>query len=171
VAIHVWTRPDVKDVLKAKRSNAVMYPASAKQPCPDGIRAPGPHHLFGLNGLGLPQVFQELVRPVLPSAHHRILVGEFTFTKIPCASPQADCGRECATTKFSGGRRLRLPLASLSVFFVSRQDRPANAHRFVCLSHKGFVQSSSICQALQPEAAIILLVPAKPKYRSGPVDQ
>ena len=66
-----------------------MYPASAKQPCPDGIRAPGPHHLFGLNGLGLPQVFQELVRPVLPSAHHRILVGEFTFTKIPCASPSS----------------------------------------------------------------------------------
>jgi len=82
--IHVWTRPDVKDVLKAKRSNAVMYPASAKLPCPDGIRAPGPHHAFGLNGLGSPQVFQELVRPVLPSVHHRILVGEFMFPKIPC---------------------------------------------------------------------------------------
>ena len=82
--IHVWTRPDVKDVLKAKRSNAVMYPASAKLPCPDGIRAPGPHHLIGLNGLGSPQVFQELVRPVLPSVHHRILVGEFMFPKIPC---------------------------------------------------------------------------------------
>lgn len=81
--IHVWTRPDVKDVLKAKRSNAVMYPASAKLPCPDGIRAPGPHHSFGLPGLGFPQVFQELVRPVLPSVHHRILVGEFTFIKIP----------------------------------------------------------------------------------------
>lgn len=45
---HVWTRPDVKDVLKAKRSNAVMYPASANMPCPDGIRAPGPHHQIGI---------------------------------------------------------------------------------------------------------------------------
>ena len=81
--IHVWTRPDVKDVLKAKRSNAVMYPASANLPCPDGIRAPGPHHGSGLNGLGSPQVFQKLVRPVLPSVHHRIRVGEFTFIKIP----------------------------------------------------------------------------------------
>ena len=81
---HVWTRPDVKDVLKAKRSNAVMYPASTKLLCPDGIRAPGPHHLLGLDGLGFPQVFQELVRPVLPSVHHRILVGEFMFPKILC---------------------------------------------------------------------------------------
>ncbi len=45
--IHVWTRHDVKDVLKAKRSNAVMYPASTYLPCPDGIRALGPH-AFGL---------------------------------------------------------------------------------------------------------------------------
>jgi hypothetical protein len=58
-----------------------MYPASTKLPCPDGIRAPSPHHLFGLDGLGSPQVFQELVRPVLPSVHHRILVGEFMFSK------------------------------------------------------------------------------------------
>lgn len=60
-----------------------MYPASAKLPCPDGIRALGPHHPLGLDGLGFPQVFQELVRPVLPSVHHRILVEEFTFIKIP----------------------------------------------------------------------------------------
>jgi len=148
-----------------------MYPASAKLPCPDGIRAPGPHHLLGLDGLGFPQVFQELVRPVLPSVHHRILVGEFTVTKIPCASSQAGGGREWAITKLIGGRRLRLPLASLSVFFVSRQNSPANAHRFVRLSYEGLVRASSIRQALQPEAALILLAPTKLKYRPGSVDQ
>jgi hypothetical protein len=80
-------------------------------------------------------------------------------------------GREWAITKLVGGRRLRLPLASLSVLFVSRQDSPANAHRFVRLSHEGLVRASSIRQALQPEAAIILLAPTKLKHRPGSVNQ